>query len=94
MAAEIEALKGALSAQKEQAAAELASMAKLKSARVAREVCDASLQFWGGQGFMWESTVAQFYRDLRLHSIGGGADEVMLQIISKRLGLGGKRKSG
>ncbi|PWN54851.1 acyl-CoA dehydrogenase family protein [Abyssibacter profundi] len=72
----------------------LASMAKLKSARVAREVCDASLQFWGGQGFMWESTVAQFYRDLRLHSIGGGADEVMLQIISKRLGLGGKRKSG
>lgn len=72
----------------------LASMAKLKSARVAREVCDASLQFWGGQGFMWESTVSQFYRDLRLHSIGGGADEVMLQIISKRLGLGGKRKSG
>ena len=71
----------------------LASMAKLKSARVAREVCDASLQFWGGQGFMWESTVAQFYRDLRLHSIGGGADEVMLQIISKRLGLAaGKRK--
>ena len=69
----------------------LASMAKLKSARVAREVCDASLQFWGGQGFMWESTVAQFYRDLRLHSIGGGADEVMLQIIAKRMGMGGKR---
>lgn len=69
----------------------LASMAKLKSARVAREVCDTSLQFWGGQGFMWESTVAQFYRDLRLHSIGGGADEVMLQIIAKRMGMGGKR---
>ena len=69
----------------------LASMAKLKSARVAREVCDASLQFWGGQGFMWESTVAQFYRDLRLHSIGGGADEVMLQIIAKRMGMAGKR---
>ena len=69
----------------------LASMAKLKSARVAREVCDASLQFWGGQGFMWESTVAQFYRDLRLHSIGGGADEVMLQIIAKRMGMLGKR---
>ena len=69
----------------------LASMAKLKSARVAREVCDASLQFWGGQGFMWESTVAQFYRDLRLHSIGGGADEVMLQIIAKRMGMGGRK---
>ncbi len=67
----------------------LCSMAKLKSARVARELTDACLQFWGGQGYMWESSVSQFYRDLRLHSIGGGADEVMLGIISKRLGLKG-----
>ena len=72
----------------------LASMAKLKSGRLAREVTDSCLQFWGGQGYMWESSVAQFYRDLRLHSIGGGADEVMLGIISKRLGYGGKRKAG
>ncbi len=72
----------------------LASMAKLKSGRLAREVTDSCLQFWGGQGYMWESSVAQFYRDLRLHSIGGGADEVMLSIISKRLGYGGKRKAG
>jgi citronellyl-CoA dehydrogenase len=70
----------------------LASMAKLKSARVAREVTDGCLQFWGGQGFMWENYVAQMYRDLRLHSIGGGADEVMLGIISKRMGFGGKKK--
>lgn len=71
-----------------------ASMAKLKTARVAREVADGCLQFWGGQGFMWDNPVSQFYRDLRLHSIGGGADEVMLGIISKRLGFGGKgRKS-
>ena len=69
----------------------LCSMAKLKSGRLAREVTDACLQYWGGQGYMWESSVAQFYRDLRLHSIGGGADEVMLGIISKRLGYGGKR---
>ncbi|MGQ0622244.1 MAG: acyl-CoA dehydrogenase family protein [Panacagrimonas sp.] len=68
----------------------LCSMAKLKSARLARELTDACLQFWGGQGYMWESSPAQFYRDLRLHSIGGGADEVMLGIISKRLGYGGK----
>lgn len=67
----------------------LCSMAKLKSARVARELTDACLQFWGGQGYMWESSVSQFYRDLRLHSIGGGADEVMLGIICKRLGLKG-----
>ncbi|HVT37019.1 MAG TPA: acyl-CoA dehydrogenase family protein [Nevskiaceae bacterium] len=70
----------------------LASMTKLKTARVAREVADGCLQYWGGQGFMWENQVSQFYRDLRLHSIGGGADEVMLSIISKRLGLGGKKK--
>jgi citronellyl-CoA dehydrogenase len=65
----------------------LASMAKLKSARVAREVADDCLQFWGGQGYMWDNQVSQFYRDLRLHSIGGGADEVMLSIISKRMGM-------
>ncbi len=71
----------------------LASMTKLKSARVAREVTDGCLQFWGGQGFMWENQVSQYYRDLRLHSIGGGADEVMLGIIAKTLGMrGGKSK--
>ncbi|HUS25309.1 MAG TPA: acyl-CoA dehydrogenase family protein [Candidatus Binatia bacterium] len=69
----------------------LASMAKLKTARVAREVTDGCLQYWGGQGFMWENPISQYYRDLRLHSIGGGADEVMLQIIAKNLGFrGGK----
>lgn len=71
----------------------LASMAKLKAGQLGREVPDACLQYWGGQGFMWENYVAQMYRDLRLHAIGGGADEVMLGIISKRLGYGGKKKA-
>lgn len=70
----------------------LASMAKLKSARVARDVADDCLQFWGGQGYMWDNQVSQFYRDLRLHSIGGGADEVMLSIISKRMGMTNGKK--
>ncbi|MGK5091383.1 acyl-CoA dehydrogenase family protein [Deltaproteobacteria bacterium TL4] len=61
----------------------LASMAKLKAGRLGREVSDACLQYWGGQGFMWDSEVARTYRDMRLISIGGGADEVMLLIISK-----------
>jgi len=61
----------------------LASMAKLKSGRLAREVSDACLQYWGGMGFMWDNVVSRFYRDNRLGSIGGGADEVMLSIISK-----------
>jgi citronellyl-CoA dehydrogenase len=64
----------------------LASMAKLKAGRIAREVTDSCLQFWGGQGFMWETHIARAYRDSRLLSIGGGADEIMLGIICKMLG--------
>jgi len=70
----------------------LASMAKLKAGRVAREVTDACLQYWGGQGFMWETNVARAYRDTRLVSIGGGADEIMLGIICKLLGTLPTRK--
>jgi citronellyl-CoA dehydrogenase len=70
----------------------LASMAKLKAGRIAREVTDACLQFWGGQGFMWETHVARAYRDSRLISIGGGADEIMLGIICKMLGTLPSRK--
>ncbi len=64
----------------------LASMAKLKAGRLAREVADSCLQYWGGMGFMWESSVARFFRDGRLISIGAGADEVMLGIIAKMMG--------
>jgi citronellyl-CoA dehydrogenase len=61
----------------------LASMAKLKCGRLCREVPDACLQYWGGMGFTWDNPVSQAYRDSRLVSIGGGADEVMLGIICK-----------
>ena len=61
----------------------LASMAKLKAGRLQREVADSCLQYWGGQGYMWESPVARAFRDGRLLSIGAGADEVMLGIICK-----------
>lgn len=60
-----------------------ASMAKLKSGRLVREVADSCLQYWGGMGYMWDNPVARSYRDGRLGSIGGGADEVMLGIICK-----------
>jgi len=66
---------------------ELASMAKLKSGRLCREVTDACLQYWGGMGFTLENSVSRAYRDLRAVSIGGGADEIMLQIISKHMGI-------
>ena len=61
----------------------LASMAKLKTGRLSREVADSCLQYWGGMGFTWDNIVSMAYRDTRLGSIGGGADEVMLGIICK-----------
>jgi citronellyl-CoA dehydrogenase len=64
-----------------------ASMAKLKAGRLIREVTDSCLQYWGGMGYMWDNPVARTYRDGRLASIGGGADEVMLAIISKQMNI-------
>lgn len=61
----------------------LASMAKLKSGRLAREVSDSCLQFWGGMGYSAEVPISRAFRDSRLLSIAGGADEVMLSIIAK-----------
>jgi len=64
----------------------LASMAKLKAGRLTREVADKCLQYWGGMGYTWDNPVSRLYRDGRLASIGGGADEVMLSIIAKLAG--------
>jgi len=66
---------------------QLASMAKLTAGRLLREVIDSCLQYWGGMGFMTESEISRMYRDGRLTSIGGGADEVMLSIIAKGMGI-------
>jgi len=66
---------------------QLAWMCKLKCARVAREVSDWCLQFWGGMGYIEETRVNRAWRDSRLGSIGGGADEVMMGIIAKTMGI-------
>lgn len=72
---------------------QLASMCKLKAGRLARQVTDGCLQYWGGMGYMWDNLVARSYRDSRLASIGGGADEIMLGIICKTMDiLPSKRK--
>eukprot|EP00092_Neocalanus_flemingeri_P037602 GFUD01040938.1.p1 GENE.GFUD01040938.1~~GFUD01040938.1.p1 ORF type:complete len:416 (+),score=121.86 GFUD01040938.1:149-1396(+) len=65
----------------------LASMCKLKCGRLNREVSDSCLQFWGGMGFTNDVLVSRMYRDMRLTSIAGGADEVMLGIICKYMGI-------
>jgi citronellyl-CoA dehydrogenase len=59
------------------------SMAKLKAGRLAREVADTCLQFHGGMGYVEEYPMARYFRDARLLSIGGGADEIMMGIIAK-----------
>ncbi|XP_034258040.1 probable acyl-CoA dehydrogenase 6 [Pantherophis guttatus] len=65
----------------------LVSMAKLKCGRLCREIPDSCLQFWGGMGYTNEVLVSRMYRDLRLVSIGGGADEIMLSVVCKYMGI-------
>ncbi len=66
-----------------------ATIAKLKAGRLQREIADTCLQFHGGLGYMAESWVSRYFRDSRLLSIGGGADEMMLQILARLDGFSG-----
>ena len=66
---------------------ELASMAKLKAGRLGREIADWCMQFQGGMGYTWDNRASRAYRDYRLGSIGGGADEVMMMVIARKMGL-------
>ena len=60
-----------------------ATIAKLKSGRLARETADWVMQFHGGIGYMEETWTARFFRDSRLGSIGGGSDETMLGVLAR-----------
>ncbi len=60
-----------------------ATVGKLTAGRLIREVADLAVQFHGGMGYMEENWTSRFYRDARLSSIGGGADEVMLQVLAR-----------
>ncbi|MFM7224869.1 MAG: acyl-CoA dehydrogenase family protein [Actinomycetota bacterium] len=64
------------------------SMAKKHCARVQNRVVDSCLQVWGGAGYLEETGIPRAFRDARLQRIGGGTDEIMNEIIAKRLGLG------
>ena len=63
------------------------SMAKLFCGRMARFVADTCIQLHGGFGYMKESAAGRAFVDTRLMSIGGGADEVMMQYLAKMLGF-------
>lgn len=59
-----------------------ATIAKMKSGRLVRQVGEWALQFHGGVGYMEETWTARFYRDNALTGIGGGATEVMQRVLA------------
>jgi acyl-CoA dehydrogenase len=61
------------------------SMVKAYCGELVNEVMYACLQFHGGMGYMRESTIERMARDARVQAIGGGATEVMLEEVAKRL---------
>ena len=63
------------------------SIAKLHAARIAVEVADTCIQIHGGAGYMREYGVERVWRDMRLHRIGAGTDEIMLEVIGRSYGL-------
>jgi alkylation response protein AidB-like acyl-CoA dehydrogenase len=65
------------------------SMAKKYSAQMLNRLVDACLQIYGGAGYLDEVPVSRAFRDARLQRIGAGTDEIMNEVIAKRLGLGG-----
>ena len=66
-----------------------ASMAKYWATDMENRVIDECLQLHGGYGFMWEFPIAQAYVDARVQRIYGGTNEIMKEVISRSLGLGG-----
>jgi citronellyl-CoA dehydrogenase len=63
------------------------TMAKIFTGRMCRFVSDTCIQLQGGFGYMKESAAGRAFVDMRLISIGGGADEVMIQYLAKMLGF-------
>ena len=63
------------------------SMGKLLAGQLNCEVASGCLQMFGGMGFMNETLISRYFRDTRIMSIGGGADEVMSEIIARLHGF-------
>jgi len=62
-----------------------ATMAKLKSTKVADQAIYDCLQMLGGYGYMEEYPLARLLRDSRLGPIGGGTSEILKEILSKMI---------
>ena len=63
------------------------SMAKYWITDLQFEVAHKCLQFFGGYGYMKEFPISRYFVDARVQSIYGGANEVMKELIARRIGL-------
>ena len=63
------------------------SMAKVFATTMSQLVATSCMQLFGGAGYCWENPAARAFVDTRLAAIGGGADEVMKQVVAKILGI-------
>ena len=77
--------KAAWAMQHGGAAGTLASMAKLHASEVATACANQAVQIHGGYGFMEESPVARYYRDVKVNEIGEGTSEVQRILIARQL---------
>ena len=62
-----------------------ASMAKVFASEAAKRAADGAVQIWGGEGFMETSTVARYWRQVKINEIGEGTSEINRQIIARSL---------
>lgn len=62
-----------------------ASMAKVFASETAKRAADQAVQIWGGEGFMNESAVARYWRQVKINEIGEGTSEINRQIIGRLL---------
>lgn len=65
----------------------IASMAKYLVGKLSMTIPGECQQFWGGQGVMNENWISRAYRDIRQTAIGGGANEIMLEVVAKTMGI-------
>jgi acyl-CoA dehydrogenase len=66
-------------------AARSVAAAKYFAAQAADHIVDEALQLFGGAGYLEETPIVRHQRDVRILRIGGGTDEIQLEILSKRL---------
>ncbi len=67
-----------------------ASMAKYWCSDLQCKVMDECVQLFGGYGYMWEYPITRAYADARVQRIYGGTNEIMKEVISRAMGLGGR----